>query len=85
MSRLIPAAERIERARRLIDQARQLPIPADGGRSDFSYIANVKDLLRQARDLIKFIPMSPSATSQIKEDVRQIFAEAERAEREILH
>lgn len=85
MSRLIPAAERIERARRLIHQARELPVPADGGRSDFSYIANVKDLLRQARDLIKFIPMSPSATPQIKEDVRQIFAEAERAEREILH
>jgi hypothetical protein len=85
MSRLIPAAERIERARRLIRQAHELPVPAEGGRGDFSYIAQVKDLLRQARDLVKFIPLSPSATSAMKEDVRQIFEEADRADREILH
>ncbi len=49
MSRLIPAAERIVKARVLIQKARDLPIPAEGGRADFSYIAQVKDLLRQAR------------------------------------
>ncbi len=85
MSRLIPAAERIARARALIQKARDLPVPADGGRSDFSYIARVKDLLRQARDLIKFIPMSPSATAEMKADVKQIFQEAESADQEILH
>jgi hypothetical protein len=85
MSRLIPAAERISRARALIEQARQLPVPAEGGRGDFSYIAQVKDLLRQARDLIKFIPMAPSATDEMKEDVKQIFQEAEQADQEILH
>jgi hypothetical protein len=85
MSRLIPAAERITRARTLIQEARDLPVPAEGGRNDFSYIAYVKDLLRQARDLVKFIPMSPSATAAMKEEVQQIFREADLADRDILH
>lgn len=84
MPRLIPAAERILRARKLIETARSLPVPAGGGRGDFSYIAQVKDLLRQARDLIKFIPMSPSASAEMKEDVRRVFEEADQADREIL-
>jgi hypothetical protein len=84
MARLIPAAERITRARALIQQARELPVPADG-RGDFSYIAEVKDLLRQARDLVKFIPKTPSATDEMKEDVKGIYAEAEQAEQDILH
>jgi hypothetical protein len=84
MSRLIPAAERIVRARALIQQARELPVPAENGRNNFSYIAQVKDLLRQARDLVKFIPMSPSATKEMKEEVKKIYQEAEQANREIL-
>jgi len=84
MPRLIPAAERIVRARALIQQARDLPVPADGG-ADFSYIAQVKDLLRQARDLVKFIPKSPSATQEMKDDVKRIYGETEQAEQEILH
>lgn len=85
MARLIPAAERIIRARKLIQQARKLPAPVDGlGKSDLSYVAGVKDLLRQARDMIKFISMTPSATAEMKEDVRAVFAEIEQAEREIL-
>ena len=85
MARLIPAAERIRKARALIKQARDLPVPAEGGRGDFSYIAGVKDLMRQARDLIKFIPMTPSATAEMKAEVKAIYLEAEQAEREILH
>ncbi len=85
MPRLIPAAERIARARVLIQEARDLPVPSDGGRADFSYIARVKDLLRQAIDLIKFIPKSPSATEKMKEDVKQIYQEAEKAEQNLLH
>ncbi len=84
MARLIPAAERIARARALIQEARELPVPADG-RGDFSYIAQVKDLLRQARDLVKFIPKTPSATDEMKEDVKRIYEDSERAEQEILH
>ena len=85
MSPFIPAAERIVRARKLIQQARKLPLPAEGGRSDFSYIARVKDLLRQARDLVKFIPLTPSATDEMKEDVKRIYEEIDEANQEILH
>ena len=70
MSPFIPAAERIERARALIQEAYDLPVPADGGKYNFSYIAQVKDLLRQARDLVKFIPDSPTATDELKNDVK---------------
>jgi hypothetical protein len=84
VSKLIPSAERIIRARALIQQARDLAVPAEG-RADFSYIAQVKDLLRQARDLIKFIPMQPSATVEMKADVKKIYQEADQANEEILY
>jgi len=84
MAKLIPAAERIVRARALIQKACELPIPPESGRSDFSYIANVKDLLRQARDMVKFISMTPSASAEIKEEVKRIYQEAEQADRELL-
>ncbi len=85
MPRLIPAAERIIRARELIEKARELPLPAEGGKHDFSYIARVKAVLQQARDLIKFIPYTPTATVEMKNEVAKIFQEAEQAERDILH
>jgi len=85
MSRLIPANERIIRARKLIQQARELPVPAEGGRFDFSYVAQVKQLLQQARDLVKLIPYSPSASLEMKEEVKRIFQEADQANTEILH
>jgi hypothetical protein len=85
MSKLIPAAERIVKARELIQKARDLPVPEEGGRGDFSYIAQVKDLFRQARDLIKFIPQSASASDEIKEEVKKIYQEIEQANQEILH
>jgi hypothetical protein len=84
MAKLIPAAERIVRARALIQKAREFPIPPESGRNDLSYIANVKDLLRQARDLVKFISMTPSASLEIKEEVKMIYQEAEQADRELL-
>jgi len=85
MSRFMPAAERIGKARLLIQKARDLPVPAEGGQDDFSYIARVKGLLQEARDLVKFIPMTPSATAEMKEQVSRIFQDAEQADREILH
>ncbi|MBI2757918.1 MAG: hypothetical protein HYX49_04485 [Chloroflexi bacterium] len=85
MSKLIPAAERIVRARALIQQARDLPVPAENGRNNFSYIAQVKALLRQARDLIKFIRQTPSATAEIKDEANKIYRQADQADREILH
>jgi len=85
MARLIPAAERIVRARALIQKARDLAVPAELGRYDLSYVAQVKGFMQEARDLIKFIPYTPSATPEMKADVANIFKEAEQAEKEILH
>jgi hypothetical protein len=85
MSRLIPALERIQRSRELIQQAREFPVPTEGGKYNFSYIARVKALLQDARDLVKFIPKTPSATPEMKVQVAEIFEAADRANQEILH
>ncbi len=86
MPKLIPATERLARARKLIQQARDLPIPTTGlGKSDFSYIANVKDLLRQAKDMVKFIPQTAGVSAEMKEEVKKVYEEVERADREILY
>jgi hypothetical protein len=85
MARLIPAAERITRARKLIQEARDLPIPEDKGWSDFAYAAQVHDLMRQAREMIKFIAYTSGITAEVKEDSKLVFTEIEAAEKEILH
>ena len=85
MAKLILAADRIARARALIQKARDLPIPVDGGKFNFSYIAQVKDYLRQARDLVKFIHSRPGATAETKDEARKMLAEADQANNEILH
>ena len=84
MTRLIPVAERIILARAFIQKARELPIPADGGSYDFSYVAGVKDLLRQAREMVKFIPQSAGASAEIKSDAGKVFEEIEQTDRELL-
>ncbi len=86
MAKLIPATERVIRARKLIQQARDLPVPQTGlGKSDFSYIAQVKDLLRQARDMVKFIPQTAGVSAEMKDEVKRIYEEVEQADREILY
>ena len=85
MAKLIPAAERLIRARKFIQKARDFPIPTELGKNDLSYIANVKDLLRQARDMVKFIPQTAGVSAEMKEEVRKIFEEADQANREILY
>ena len=85
MAKLIPAAERIIRARNLIQQAREFPIPPELGRNDLSYIAGVKDLLRQARDMVKFIPQTAGVSAEMKQEVKKIYEEIEQANRAILY
>ena len=86
MAKLIPATERIARARKLIHQARELPVPQGGlGKSDFSYIANVKDILRQAKDMVKFIPQTAGVSAEMKEAVKKVYEEIEQATRDILY
>jgi D-ribose pyranose/furanose isomerase RbsD len=84
MPKLIPAAERIVRARDLIQKARELPVPTELGCIDLSYVAGVKDLLRQARDLVKFIPQTAGVSSEMKMEVKKIYEEIEKAHQAIL-
>lgn len=83
MSKLIPAAERIVRARALIRKAQEIPIPAELGRNDLTYIAVVKDMFRQARDLVKFIPQTAGVSTEMKVEVKKIYDEIEEAHRVI--
>lgn len=86
MAKLISTEERIKRARKLIQQARDLPVPTTGlGKSDFSYIANVKDLFRQAKDLVKFIPQKAGVSAEMKEEVKKIYEEIEQANQDLLY
>lgn len=85
MAKMIPAAERVLRARTLIQQARDLSVPSEMGKNDLSYIAGVKDLLRQARDMVKFIPQTAGVSAEMKEEVKKIYEEIEQANREILY
>jgi hypothetical protein len=82
---MIPAAERIIRARKMIQRARDLPPATDEDLLGLSYVAGVKDLLRQARDLVKFIPYAPTTTPELKDEVTRINQEADLAENELLH
>jgi hypothetical protein len=54
------------------------------GKNDLSYIAGVKDLLRQARDMVKFIPMRAGVSDEMKVEVQKILEEADQADIEIL-
>lgn len=84
MAKLIPTSERIVRARKLIQKARDLPVPEGLGKNDLSYIAGVKDLLRQARDMVKFISMRAGVSPDTKAEVKKVMEEIELANREIL-
>ena len=86
MAKLIPATERITRARQLIQKARDLPVPTTAlGKSDFSYIAAIKDLFRQAKDMVKFLPQTAGVSADMKEDVKKVYEEIERAAQDILY
>jgi D-ribose pyranose/furanose isomerase RbsD len=85
MAKEITAAERLVRARKLVQKAREFPVPEGLGKNDLSYIAGVKDLLRQAKDMVKFIPMRAGVSAEMKIEVQKIFEEIDRADQEILH
>lgn len=85
MARMIPAAERITKARALIQKARDVSVPEDTGRYDLSYVAQVKGLIREAKDLVKFITYQVGASADVKAEAAQIMKEADQAEKEILH
>lgn len=83
MPKTLSAPEKIARARKLIQAARDLPVP-ENWRLDLAYIAQVKDLLRQAKDLVKFISITAGVSAAVKTEVKQVYEEIEQANREIL-
>ncbi len=85
MARMIPAEQRIARARKLIQKARDLPPPEQDKLLDLTYMAEVRETLQQARDLIKFIPYTPSASAEMKADVAQLFETIDQTQKELLH
>lgn len=85
MARMIPAEQRIARARKLIQKARDLPPPEGDKLLDLTYMATVRETLQQARDLIKFIPYTPSASAEMKAEVAQLFETIDQTQKELLH
>jgi hypothetical protein len=85
MSKVIPTEERIAKARKLIEKARSISRPEGRGWEDLSYSAQVKDILRQANDLIKFIPMTSGPSAELKAEAAQLMKDIKTVEKEILH
>ena len=83
MVRQLTAVERLSHARELIQAARDLPVPEDTGKLDLTYMAKVRGMLTEARDLVKFISYSPSASEETKQEALEIIQLAERAKKEI--
>ena len=85
MARLITSEQRILKASKLIQQARDIPLPDDMGWANFTYVAQVRDTLRQAYEMIKFIPKMPGASQENKAEALAIMDEIKQAEVEILN
>ncbi len=85
MAKPITTEDRLLRARTLIKKAHEIPAPADAGWDWLSYSAQVKDTLRQAKDLLKFLPMTAGVTASQKVEVQIILQEIVDAEKAILH
>jgi hypothetical protein len=85
MTKLITNQERILKATDLIREAREIPVDSNAVFMDIGYVAQVKDLLRQARDLVKFIPFSAGADNETKLASKEILLQIEETEKELLH
>ena len=85
MAKPITTEDRLLRARALIQKAREIPPPAVAGWDWLSYTAQVKDTLRQARDLLKFLPMTAGVSASQKAEVQIILQEIVEADKAILH
>jgi hypothetical protein len=84
MAKPISTEDRLKRARVLIQKAHEIPAPSDAGWDSLNYAALVKDTLRQARDLLKFLPMTAGVTAEQKIEVQSVMKEIEDTDKEIL-
>lgn len=85
MSKTLTTEERFARARILIQKAHEIPTPVDGGWDSLSYAAQVKDTLRQARDLLKFLPQTAGVSAPQKQEAVALMQEIADEEKKILH
>ncbi len=84
MAKKLTPQARIEKARKIIEQAKKMPVPDSVGWEYFSYTANVKETLRKAFELVKLIRYSPSASEDIKAEAQLVIEEVNAADRELL-
>lgn len=85
MSKPLTPRQRLDQAKEFIQKAREVPEPPGLGYRDLTFVAQVKDLLRQARDLVKFLQYSPSLNGEMKEEVQEALDAIAMAEIDILH
>ncbi len=84
MPKPLTPRQRLDQAKVFIRQARALPEPPGLGYRDLAFVAQVKDLLRQARDLVKFLQYSPSLTEETRVEYNAVMDEIVLADKEIL-
>lgn len=83
MARTLTAAERLRKARELIQSAYDLPVPEETGRLDLTYMATVRGMLAEARDLVKFIAYRPGASEETKQEASEILQLVDVAKKDI--
>lgn len=85
MPKPLTPRQRLDQAKEFIQKAREVPEPPGLGYRDLAFIAQVKDLLRQARDLVKFLQYSPSLSGDMQIEAQATLNAIITAEKEILH
>ena len=85
MPKTLTPRQRFDQAREFIQKAHEVPEPPGLGYRDLTFVAQVKDLLRQARDLVKFLQYSPSLNGETRAEYNAIMDEITQADKEILH
>ena len=84
MSKAQTPEQRIRNARKLIEEAREIPRPSSVGWEFFSYTAQVKDKIKKAFELVKLIQHSPSTDPKIKREAKELIDSLPVIEKEIL-
>lgn len=84
MAKPLTPEQRIINARKLIDEAREIPRPSSVGWEFFSYTAQVKDKFRKAFELVKLIQHSPIAPPEVKRAAQELVDSLPAIEKEIL-
>jgi hypothetical protein len=85
MSKVLTTEERFTKALALMQKAREIPASDDGGWDSLSYAAQVKDTLRQAHDLLKFLPQTAGVSAEQKKEAQDLMQEIVAVEKSILH